>query len=214
MAVKIRLARRGRKRRPIYDIVVADARAPRDGRYIEKIGSFNPNTHPATIVLNEERALYRLMTGALPTDTTRTILSKTGIMLRKHLQVGVDKGAITQEVADRRFEEWKSGKDWTNIIHKDSLKGNSNALSVRTTPLVAQLAATPAPVEAAPVEAAVEEVAEAIETVVEEVVETTEAVAEAVTEAVEQATEAVVEAATPEAEATEEAKEEKKEGEA
>ena len=130
MAVKIRLARRGRKRRPIYDIVVADARAPRDGRYIEKLGSFNPNTHPATVVLNEERALHRVMTGAIPTDTARTILSRMGILMRKHLQVGVNKGAITQEVADRRFEEWKSGKDWTNLISKESLKGNSDALSV------------------------------------------------------------------------------------
>ena len=111
MAVKIRLARHGRKKKPVYSIVVADARAPRDGRFIEKLGTFNPNVHPARIEMHEERALYWVMTGALPTETARTILSNAGVMLRKHLQVGVLKGAITQEVADSRFEEWKRSKD-------------------------------------------------------------------------------------------------------
>ncbi len=154
MAVKIRLARRGRKRRPIYDIVVADARAPRDGRYIEKLGSYNPNTHPATIVLNEDRALYRLMTGAQPTDTTRNLLSRMGVMLRKHLQVGVNKGAISQEVADRRFAEWKQGKDWTNLVSQESAKSDPDLLSIRTKPATTPAAAPkPAPVvEEAPVE--------------------------------------------------------------
>ena len=111
MAVKIRLARRGRKALAMYDIVVADGRAPRDGRYIEKLGNYNPNTNPATIVLNEESALKWVMDGAQPTDTTRAILSYKGIMMKKHLQVGVNKGAITQEVADKRFAEWSKTKD-------------------------------------------------------------------------------------------------------
>ncbi len=157
MAVKIRLARRGRKRRPIYDIVIADSRAPRDGRYIEKIGSFNPNTHPATIVLNEDRALTRLMQGAVPTDTARTILSRMGIMLRKHLQVGVTKGAITQEVADRRFEEWKQTKDWTNLIGQND--ASPETLAIKTKAAVEAPAPTPAPVEEAPAEEEVAEVA-------------------------------------------------------
>jgi small subunit ribosomal protein S16 len=110
MAVKIRLARRGRKNLAIYDIVVADARAPRDGKFIEKLGSYNPNTDPATIILNEERALKWLFNGALPTDTARSILSKKGVMLRKHLQIGVMKGAITQEEADKRYNEWLAQK--------------------------------------------------------------------------------------------------------
>ena len=111
MAVKIRLARRGRKKLAMYDIVVADARAPRDGKFIEKIGTYNPNTNPASIVLNEANALKWIMNGAQPTDTTRAILSYKGILLKKHLQVGVNKGAITQEAADAKFGDWKEVKD-------------------------------------------------------------------------------------------------------
>ncbi|MCU0429524.1 MAG: 30S ribosomal protein S16 [Cytophagaceae bacterium] len=110
MAVKIRLARRGRKKLPIYDIVVADARAPRDGKFIEKLGSYNPKTNPATIILDEEKTFSWVMNGAQPTDTARTILSDKGIMLRKHLQVGVLKGAITQDQADKKLTDWKSQK--------------------------------------------------------------------------------------------------------
>lgn len=110
MAVKIRLSRKGRKKMPIYDIVVADARAPRDGRFIEKLGQYNPHTTPATINVELERALHWMMVGAQPTDTTRKILSVSGVMFKKHLQVGVNKGAVTQEVADKRFEEWMTEK--------------------------------------------------------------------------------------------------------
>lgn len=109
--VKIRLARRGRKKQAMYDVVVADARAPRDGRFIEKLGTYNPNTQPATIVLNEESAVKWLLNGAQPTDTTRAILSYKGLLLKKHLQVGVIKGAISQDQADEKFAAWKAGKD-------------------------------------------------------------------------------------------------------
>lgn len=111
MAVKIRLARRGRKKAATYDIVVADARAPRDGRFIEKLGTYNPNTNPATINCNTDRAFYWIMTGAQPTDTVRGMLSHRGVLMRRHLQLGVDKGAITQEVADERFNAWKEEKE-------------------------------------------------------------------------------------------------------
>ena len=111
MAVKIRLARRGRKKAATYDIVVADARAPRDGRFIEKLGTYNPNTNPATINYNADRAFYWMMTGAQPTDTVRAMLSYRGVLYRRHLQLGVDKGAITQDVADQRFSAWKEEKD-------------------------------------------------------------------------------------------------------
>jgi len=111
MAVKIRLSRRGRKKLAMYDIVVADARAPRDGRFIEKVGSYNPNTDPATVVLKADRAVDWLLKGAQPTDTTRALLSHEGVMLKKHLQVGVLKGAITQEQADAKFEAWKQEKE-------------------------------------------------------------------------------------------------------
>ncbi|MDF2156814.1 30S ribosomal protein S16 [Algoriphagus sp. CAU 1675] len=111
MAVKIRLARRGRKKMPIYDVVVADARAPRDGRFIEKIGTYNPNTNPASININNERALTWLLNGAQPTDTVKAMLSYRGVMLKKHLQIGVIKGAISQEQADAKFEAWLAEKD-------------------------------------------------------------------------------------------------------
>jgi small subunit ribosomal protein S16 len=110
MSVKIRLAKRGRKKLPIFDIVVADSRSPRDGKFIEKLGSYNPQTHPATVVLNEEKAFDWIMKGAQPTDTTKTILSDKGILLKKHLQIGVLKGAITQEAADKKLDDWKNQK--------------------------------------------------------------------------------------------------------
>ncbi len=111
MAVKIRLARRGRKKMAMYDIVVAESTSPRDGRFIEKIGTYNPNTDPSTVALKPERAVYWLMVGAQPTDTARSVLSHEGVMYRKHLQVGVNKGAITQEQADEKYSSWKEDKE-------------------------------------------------------------------------------------------------------
>jgi len=111
MSVKIRLARRGRKKLARYDVVVADARSPRDGKFIEKIGTYDPLTVPATINLNEERAFDWLMNGAQPSDTVKAMLSYRGIMMKKHLQIGVVKGAITQDQADQKLAEWKKLKD-------------------------------------------------------------------------------------------------------
>ena len=111
MAVKIRLARRGRKKLAMYDVVVADARAPRDGRFIEKIGTYNPLTVPATIELNDEKAFNWLMNGAQPSDTVKAMLSYRGIMLKKHLQIGVIKGALTQDQADTKLAAWLKEKD-------------------------------------------------------------------------------------------------------
>ncbi|MCC8070691.1 MAG: 30S ribosomal protein S16 [Bacteroidales bacterium] len=111
MATKIRLQRHGRKNYAFYPIVIADSRAPRDGRFIERIGSYNPNTNPATITLNFERALYWVNVGAQPTDTVRNILSREGVLLMKHLQGGVKKGAFDEAEAQRRFDAWKSKKD-------------------------------------------------------------------------------------------------------
>lgn len=121
MSVKIRLARRGRKKQAIYDVVVADARAPRDGRFIEKLGTYNPNTNPASITINNERALTWLLNGAQPTDTVKAMLSYRGVMLKKHLQIGVLKGAITQEEADAKFNAWISEKDAKIEGKKDKL---------------------------------------------------------------------------------------------
>ncbi len=111
MATKIRLQRHGRKSYAFYPIVVADSRAPRDGRFIERIGSYNPNTNPATISLDFDRALYWVENGAEPTDTVRTLLSKEGVMLMKHLNGGVKKGAFTAEEAAKRFEAWKAERN-------------------------------------------------------------------------------------------------------
>ena len=111
MAVRIRLARKGRKRKAFYHIVVADSRSPRDGRYIEKIGSYNPVTNPATIELDFDKALGWLQNGALPTETCRAILSTNGVLIKKHLLEGVKKGAFDDAEATRRFEAWMKQND-------------------------------------------------------------------------------------------------------
>ncbi len=108
MATKIRLQRGGRKGYAFYSIVIADARAPRDGRFTEKIGTYNPNTNPATVDLNFERALYWVETGAQPTDTVRNILSREGVYLMKHLKGGVKKGAF--DTCQKKFDAWKADK--------------------------------------------------------------------------------------------------------
>lgn len=109
--VRIRLARRGRKKLALYDVVVADVRSPRDGKFIEKLGTYNPMLVPASIDINEDRAFDWLMNGAQPSDTVKRMLSTKGVLLRRHLQVGVIKGAITQEQADAKLAAWKSDKD-------------------------------------------------------------------------------------------------------
>lgn len=111
MAVKIRLARHGKKNYAFFHIVVADSRAPRDGRFIELLGTYNPNTNPASIILDCEKALDWLNKGAQPTDTCRRILSYKGVLLRKHLNKGVAKGAMTQEQADAKFNAWVAEKE-------------------------------------------------------------------------------------------------------
>lgn len=110
MATKIRLQRGGHKGYAVYRIVAADSRAPRDGRFIEKIGTYNPNTNPATVDLNFERALYWVETGAQPTDTVRNILSREGVYLMKHLKGGVKKGAFDEATMQTKFDAWKQNK--------------------------------------------------------------------------------------------------------
>jgi small subunit ribosomal protein S16 len=111
MPVKIRLQRHGKKGKPFYWVVAADARAKRDGRYLEKIGTYNPNTNPATVDLNIDVAVKWLENGAQPTDTARTLLSYRGALLKHHLQGGVRKGALSQEDADKKLEAWLEQKD-------------------------------------------------------------------------------------------------------
>ena len=122
MPVKIRLSKKGRKKLPYYHIVVADSRAPRDGKFVERIGLYNPQTNPATIELNFDSALDWLHKGAQPTDTCRAILSEKGVMMKKHLLEGAKKGAFSPEEAETRFQKWLNDKE-------AKLKSQSDKLS-------------------------------------------------------------------------------------
>lgn len=182
MATKIRLQRFGKKGKPFYHVVVADARAPRDGKFIERLGSYNPNTNPATIEINFEKALDWVNKGAQPTDTCRAILSYKGVMYKKHLEGGVKKGALTAEQAETKFAEWLQGKEGKIEGKKESLTKSKDevkkaalaAEAKKKEEIAAAITAknTPAPevveeevseetAEATEVEAAVEEVEEA-----------------------------------------------------
>ncbi|MCQ2178128.1 MAG: 30S ribosomal protein S16 [Bacteroidales bacterium] len=122
MAVKIRLQRHGKKNFAFFHIVVADTRSPRDGRYIEQLGSYNPNTNPASISLDFEKALAWVKVGAQPTLVCRRILSYEGVLLRNHLDGGVAKGALTQEAADKKWNDWKAQKDAKVEAKKTGIK--------------------------------------------------------------------------------------------
>jgi len=126
MAVKLRLQRHGKKGKPFFHIVAADSRSPRDGKFIERIGSYNPNTNPASIQLDNDRAVTWIKNGAQPTDTVRAMLSYTGVLFRLHLDKGVAKGALTQDEADKRYEAWVQEKASKIQGKKDALaKGKS-----------------------------------------------------------------------------------------
>jgi small subunit ribosomal protein S16 len=126
MPVKIRLQRHGRKGVPFYHIVVADARAPRDGKYIEKLGVYNPITVPATIDLDVDKTVTWLKNGAQPTDTTRAILSYKGVLYKKHLDLGVTKGALSSELAEEKFNSWKAQKEGKIIDHKTTVENSKS----------------------------------------------------------------------------------------
>ena len=160
MPVKIRLARRGKKGYPFYHIVVADSRAPRDGKFIENIGSYNPNTNPATINLDFEKALDWLQKGAQPTDTCRAILSYKGVLMKKHLLGGVSKGAFTQEVAEAKFAQWleQLSSDKAAAV-KARLEEEKKVKEAKEKALEAKRAEAAAAQAAAEAEAAAEEAA-------------------------------------------------------
>ena len=197
MAVKIRLQRHGRKKAPFYHIVIADARAPRDGKFIEKIGTYNPMTVPATIDIDRDAAYSWLTKGAQPTDTVAAILRFKGVMFRKHLMRGVAKGSLTEEQATEKYNAFLETKE-KKVSDRFALT-IENKKKVREqvfgTPKAPKVKEVPAPVVEEVVEAPVEEVVEAVvEAPVAEVVETV--VVEApVTEVVEAP---VVEAVAPE----------------
>ena len=182
MPVKIRLQRHGKKGKPYYWIVAADARSKRDGKYLEKLGAYNPNTNPATIELDVDGAVTWLQNGAQPTDTARAILSYKGALLKNHLAGGVRKGALTEEQAEAKFNAWLEEKG-----SKVSTKAETLAKAKEEAKAKA-LEAEKAVNEARAAAAVVEEEAEAAEETVEE---TTEAAADEVTETkVEETTEA------------------------
>ena len=192
MSVKIRLQRHGRKQAPYYHVVVADERAPRDGKFIEQIGYYKPQTIPATIELNVDKAVSWLEKGAQPTETVRAILSYKGALMKKHLNGGVRKGVLTQEQADEKFANWIEDKTSKVAAHieKQGNKAKDNATSkhavevklnaARVEKLAAKLAAAQAAEIVAEEEVAVAEEsadlveAQAAEIVAEEVVAVTE----------------------------------------
>ncbi|MEA2042521.1 MAG: 30S ribosomal protein S16 [Bacteroidota bacterium] len=131
MPVKIRLARHGRKKKPVYFIVAADSRAPRDGRYIERIGKYVPTTEPATIDLDFDKALSWLQKGAQPTDTVRSILSTKGVLYKNHLLKGVRKEALTEEQAEEKFETWLNDKEQKLQAKKEKLVKDEELAAVK-----------------------------------------------------------------------------------
>ncbi|MGB5417925.1 30S ribosomal protein S16 [Algibacter sp.] len=195
MPVKIRLQRHGKKGKPFYWIVAADARSKRDGKYLEKLGVYNPNTNPATVELNVDGAVTWLQNGAQPTDTAKTLLSYKGAMLKNHLAGGVRKGALTEEQAEAKFTAWLEEKEAkiqakADGLTKDEAKAKADALAAEKAVNEARIAAAvvveEAVAEEAPAtetEASTEEATETVEDVVEE---TTEAVAEEAPEAKEE----------------------------
>ena len=203
MPVKIRLQRHGKKSYAFYHIVIADGRAPRDGKFIEKLGTYNPNTNPASIELDTQKALEWLKNGAQPSDTTRAILSYKGVLMQLHLDKGVAKGAMTQEQADAKFQKWMDEKN-AKVDGKISklAEGKSDHYKKRMQDEVAKNAARAAAILAknSPVAEAVE-----AEMAAEEVVEEAAPVAEVVVEEAAPVAEVVVEEAAPVAEGVEEA---------
>jgi small subunit ribosomal protein S16 len=213
MSVKIRLQRHGKKGKPFYWVVAADARSKRDGKYLEKIGTYNPNTNPATIDLNLDSAVQWLHNGAQPTDTARAILSYKGALLKHHLDGGIRKGALTQEQADAKLAAWLEAKAGKVDAKKDGLSKAQEAAKAKA--FKAEQAANAKRLAAAAqaeVEATQEEVAEevAAEEAPEVVAEVAPAVEEAEAPAAEEAPEVVAEEApaVEEAPAAEEASEE------
>ncbi len=203
MATRIRLQRHGRKGRPIFNIVVADSRAKRDGKFIEDLGQYNPNTNPATIDLNFERALEWMMNGAEPSNTARAILSYKGVLMKKHLLEGVKKGALTAEQVEDRFTKWLNDKQ--SLIDGKITNLSSAADKAKADRLKAEADANTKKAEAVAAKFAVVEEAPAAEEVAEEVAEVAAEEAPAAEAATE---EAPAEAAAEESPAAEAATEE------
>src|SRR5512145_505140 len=194
MPVKIRLSKKGRKKLPYYHIVVADSRAPRDGKFVERIGVYNPQTNPATIELNFDRALDWLQKGAQPTDTCRAILSEQGVMMKKHLLEGAKKGAFSVEEAESRYQKWYNQKLANIKAQVDQIsKGKADESKKRLE------------AETKVKEAKAKELAKKLKAQAEEATEEAAAAVEVTKKVPAAAVEVTEEAATPVVEVTEEA---------
>ncbi|MFD2588517.1 30S ribosomal protein S16 [Croceitalea marina] len=215
MPVKIRLQRHGKKGKPFYWIVAADSRAKRDGKFLEKLGTYNPNTNPATINVNVDSSVQWLSNGAQPTDTARAILSYKGVLMKHHLLGGVRKGAFTEEQAEEKFQAWVAEKEKSVAAKVDGLdkaQADAKAKALEAEKEFSEkraAAALPEVEEAA--EEVVEESAPVVEEVAAEATEVAEEVKEEVAEAVEEVkeeapakVEAKAEEAAPEASSEEE----------
>ena len=208
MPVKIRLQRHGKKGKPFYWIVAADARSKRDGRYLEKLGTYNPNTNPAKVEVKLDNAVNWLEKGAQPTDTARTLLSYRGVMLKHHLNGGIRKGALSQEEADKKFVAWLEEKEAKIQAKKDGLSQSESELKAK------RLADEKAVSDKRLADAAAAEAEAAAEDAAAESTEAEEATTEAAEAPAEQ-TEALAEEATTEKEAiAEEVEQKAKENEA
>ena len=224
MPVKIRLQRHGKKGKPFYWIVAADARSKRDGKYLEKLGTYNPNFNPAQIEINVDGTVKWLQNGAQPTDTAKSILSYKGVMLKNHLAGGVRKGALTEAQAEAKFQAWidektakvdakksdlEKAKEAEAVKQFEAEKATNEARIAAAAPVVEEVIEEAAPAEEATTEVVAEEGAPVEEAATEVVAEEGAPVEEAATEAVaEEAApveeEAATEEAAPEAPATEE----------
>ncbi|WP_276389357.1 30S ribosomal protein S16 [Eudoraea chungangensis] len=216
MPVRIRLQRHGKKGKPFYWVVAADARSKRDGKFLEKLGTYNPNTNPATIDLNVDKSVQWLVNGAQPSDTARRILSYKGVLYKHHLLGGVNKGAFTEDQAEEKFNAWLTEKE--KIVSKkldglDKAKAEAKAKALEAEKEINEKRAAAA-VAVEEEEAVVEEAEVAVEEVAEEVKEAVEEVKEEVAEEVKEVVEEVKEVAKEEKEDSAETVEDKKEDKA
>tara|TARA_R110002072_G_scaffold228832_2_gene386056 strand:- start:1224 stop:1886 length:663 start_codon:yes stop_codon:yes gene_type:complete len=209
MPTKIRLQRHGKKKYAYFHVVIADSRAPRDGKFIEKIGTYNPNTNPATIDIDFDRSLTWVKKGAQPTETVKALLSYKGVIYKNHLDKGVDKGAFSQEDAEKKFEAWLQEKEDKITSKKDKLSASVQEETKKRLAAEKEINEKRAASISAKLQDTASEVAESVADAAESAVDTVSETAEAVADAVEEKVEEVKEAISSEKEvATEETKEE------
>lgn len=208
MPTKIRLQRHGKKKYAYFHVVIADSRAPRDGKFIEKIGTYNPNTNPATIDIDFDRSLTWVKKGAQPTETVKALLSYKGVIYKNHLDKGVDKGAFSQEDAEKKFEAWLQEKEDKITSKKDKLSASVQEETKKRLAAEKEINEKRAASISAKLQDTASEVAESVAEVAESAVDTVSETAEAVADAVEEKVEEVKEAISSEKDVATEGKKE------